>query len=100
MNPSVVHWQPVTQGCPFFQHALAPCFLKAFAAWETLPRSPPLRSGAGGFPCCEDQENYRADANRFQKEHPCVTGCCRSGLPFYGVLGSGPDCTAFSVCNG
>ena len=70
MNPSVVHWQPVTQGCPFFQHALAPCFLKAFAAWETLPRSPPLRSGAGGFPCCKDQENYRADANRFQKEHP------------------------------
>jgi len=24
-------------GCSFFQHALAPCFLKAFAAWETLP---------------------------------------------------------------
>jgi len=31
---------------------------------------PPLRSGAGGFPCCEGQENYRADANRFQKGHP------------------------------
>ncbi|RKX60103.1 MAG: hypothetical protein DRP28_01880, partial [Thermodesulfobacteriota bacterium] len=77
-----------------------PLFSEAFATWETLPRSPPLRSGAGGFPCCKDQENCRADANRFQKELPCVTGCCRSGLPFYGVLGSGPDCTAFSVCNG
>ena len=87
MNPSVVHWQPVTQGSSFFQHALALCFLKAFAAWETLPRSPPLRSGAGGFPCCEDQENYRADANRFQKELPCVTGALER-LPFSGFQSS------------
>ncbi|MBW1927469.1 MAG: hypothetical protein JRI35_09860, partial [Deltaproteobacteria bacterium] len=28
-----------SQGSSFFQHAPAPCFLKAFAAWETLPRS-------------------------------------------------------------
>jgi len=50
-------------------------FLRPLQHGRPSPRSPPLRSGAGGFPCCEDQENYRADANRFQKELPCVTGC-------------------------
>jgi len=47
---------------------------------------PSLCSGAGGFPCCEDQENYRADANRFQKELPCVTGCRWTTDGFSGYL--------------
>ncbi|MBW1926466.1 MAG: hypothetical protein JRI35_04590 [Deltaproteobacteria bacterium] len=42
--------QPVTQGSSFFQHALAPCFLKAFAAWETLPPFSSAALRSRGFP--------------------------------------------------
>ena len=37
------------------------------------PRSPSLRSGAGVSHAYKGQENYRANANRFQKKHPVIS---------------------------
>ncbi|MBW1926066.1 MAG: hypothetical protein JRI35_02530 [Deltaproteobacteria bacterium] len=50
MNPSVVHWQPVTQGAPSSNMLSPLVFFKAFDMVDVLHplHSPALRSGAGG----------------------------------------------------
>ena len=88
----------------FHFHHSAPCFLKAFDMGDVLPplHSPALRSGDTVSPTAKAEKTTGASVKLFKEISPSCerlpfAPCRRSGLPFFGVLGSGPDCTASPV---